>query len=150
MTDRATQLREAGRDVISLSVGEPDFATPDHVLAAAADALASGQTKYTPVTGTLRLKQAAALHFRRDLGIQTRPEQVIVTAGGKQAIFEALAATVGEGDEVLLDLHDDVVAVGAGVEAFFHALGRGLEQALFAVAEGGELEFAVAQGFIYF
>jgi aspartate aminotransferase len=102
MTDRATALREAGRDVISLSVGEPDFATPPHVIEAAKAALDAGATKYTPVTGTLRLKQAAALHFRRDLGIETRPEQVIVTAGGKQAIFEALAATVGEGDEAIV------------------------------------------------
>jgi aspartate aminotransferase len=102
MTDRATELREAGRDIISLSVGEPDFDTPAHVLGAAQVALNTGHTKYTPVTGTLRLKQAAALHFRRDLGIDCRPEQVIVTAGGKQAIFEALAATVGEGDEVIV------------------------------------------------
>ena len=102
MTDRATALREAGRDVISLSVGEPDFATPDNVILTAKAALDGGQTKYTPVTGTLALKQAAALHFRRDLGIDTRPEDVIVTAGGKQAIFEALACTVGEGDEVIV------------------------------------------------
>lgn len=102
MTDRATSLREAGRDVISLSVGEPDFATPPHVIEAAKAALDAGATKYTPVTGTLHLKQAAALHFRRDLGIACQPEQVIVTAGGKQAIFEALAATVGEGDEVIV------------------------------------------------
>jgi aspartate aminotransferase len=102
MTDRATQLREAGRDIISLSVGEPDFATPVHVIEAAKAALDAGQTRYTPVGGTMRLKQAAALHFRRDLGIPTKPEQVIITAGGKQAIFEALAATVGEGDEVIV------------------------------------------------
>lgn len=102
MTDRATALREAGRDIISLSVGEPDFATPPHVIEAAKAALDAGQTKYTPVTGTLRLKQAAALHFRRDLGIECRPGDVIVTAGGKQAIFEAIAATVGEGDEVIV------------------------------------------------
>ena len=102
MTDRATALREAGRDIISLSVGEPDFDTPPHVLGAAQVALNSGQTKYTPVTGTLRLKQAAALHFHRDLGIECRPEDVIVTAGGKQAIFEAISATVSEGDEVVV------------------------------------------------
>ena len=102
MTDRATALREAGRDIISLSVGEPDFDTPPHVLGAAQVALNTGHTKYTPVTGTLRLKQAAALHFRRDLGIECRPKDVIVTAGGKQAIFEALAATVSEGDEVIV------------------------------------------------
>ena len=102
MTDRATALREAGQDIISLSVGEPDFATPRHVLDAAKAALDAGATKYTPVTGTLALKVAAALHFRRDLGIACRPEEVIVTAGGKQAIFEALAATVSEGDEVIV------------------------------------------------
>jgi len=102
MTDRATALREAGRDIISLSVGEPDFDTPPHVLGAAQGALNTGHTKYTPVTGTLRLRQAAALHFRRDLGIECRPDEVIVTAGGKQALFEALAVTVGEGDEVIV------------------------------------------------
>ncbi len=102
MTDRATALREAGRDIISLSVGEPDFPTPANVILTAKAALDGGQTKYTPVTGTLALKQAAALHFRRDLGIATRPEDVIVAAGGKQAIFEALACTVSEGDEVIV------------------------------------------------
>jgi aspartate aminotransferase len=102
MTDRATELREQGRDIISLSVGEPDFATPAHVIEAAKAALDAGDTKYTPVTGTARLKRAAALHFERDLGIVTDPKRVIVTAGGKQAIFEALAATVGEGDEVII------------------------------------------------
>ena len=102
MTDRATALREEGRDIISLSVGEPDFATPAHVIAAAKAALDAGETKYTPVTGTARLKRAAGLHFQRDLGVRTDPRQVIVTAGGKQAIFEALAATVSAGDEVII------------------------------------------------
>ena len=102
MTDRASELREAGRDIISLSVGEPDFPTPPHVIAAAKAALDAGDTRYTPVTGTARLKDAAALHFTRDLGIETEPSRVIVTAGGKQAIFEALAATVSVGDEVIV------------------------------------------------
>jgi aspartate aminotransferase len=102
MTDRATALREQGRDIISLSVGEPDFATPPHVIEAAKAALDAGDTKYTPVTGTARLKRAAALHFQRDLGIDADPKSIIVTAGGKQAIFEALAATVGDGDEVII------------------------------------------------
>lgn len=102
MTDRATELREQGRDVISLSVGEPDFATPAHVIEAAKAALDAGDTKYTPVTGTARLKRAAALHFERDLGIVADPKSVIVTAGGKQAIFEAIVATVSEGDEVII------------------------------------------------
>ncbi len=103
MNDRASALREAGRDIISLSVGEPDFATPPHVIAAAKAALDAGETRYTPVTGTAALKRAAALHFARDLGIiAAEPAQVAVTAGGKQAIFAALAATVREGDEVIV------------------------------------------------
>jgi aspartate aminotransferase len=102
MTDRATELRDQGRDVISLSVGEPDFATPAHVIEAAKTALDTGDTKYTPVTGTARLKRAAALHFERDLGIKADPKNVIVSAGGKQSIFEAIAATVSEGDEVII------------------------------------------------
>ncbi len=102
MTDRATELRGQGRDIISLSVGEPDFATPAHVLAAAKAALDVGETKYTPVAGTQRLREAAALHFARDLGIAVPTAQVIVSAGGKQAIFHALLATLDPGDEVLI------------------------------------------------
>jgi len=102
MTDRATQLREEGVDIISLSVGEPDFATPPHVIAAAKAALDHGETKYTPVGGTSRLKHAVALHFARDLGIEVPVSQVTVSAGGKQAIFHALLATVSEGDEVIV------------------------------------------------
>lgn len=102
MTDRAAALRAEGRDIISLSVGEPDFAMPAHVADAVRAALDAGDTKYTPVAGTARLRQAAALHFQRDLGLATTPERVIVSAGGKQAIFHALLATLNPGDEVLI------------------------------------------------
>lgn len=102
MSDRAMELRAAGRDIISLSVGEPDFATPPHVIAAAKAALDAGDTRYTPVAGTAALRKAAALHFKRDLGINIPPAQVIVSAGGKQAIFHALLATLDPGDEVLI------------------------------------------------
>ncbi|NOU02560.1 MAG: pyridoxal phosphate-dependent aminotransferase [Novosphingobium sp.] len=102
MTDRAAALRAAGRDIISLSVGEPDFPTPPHVIAAAKAALDAGDTRYTPVAGTPRLREAAALHFNRDLGIDVPPRQVIVSAGGKQAIFHALLATLNPGDDVLI------------------------------------------------
>ena len=102
MTDRATELRAQGRDIISLSVGEPDFATPPHVIAAAKVALDAGDTKYTAVGGTARMKAAAALHFARDLGIEAPVSQVTVSAGGKQAIFHALLATLDPGDEVLI------------------------------------------------
>ncbi|QCI94358.1 pyridoxal phosphate-dependent aminotransferase [Novosphingobium sp. EMRT-2] len=102
MTDRAMALRAEGRDIISLSVGEPDFATPAHVVQAAKDALDAGDTKYTAVAGSARLRAAAALHFERDLGIVVPPAQVIVSAGGKQAIFHALLATLDPGDAVLI------------------------------------------------
>ena len=102
MTDRAIRLREAGVDVISLSVGEPDFPTPPHVVAAAKAALDAGDTRYTAVGGTARLKSAAALHFERDLGLAVPPSRVTVSAGGKQAIFHALLATLDPGDEVLI------------------------------------------------
>lgn len=102
MTDRATELRAAGQDIISLSVGEPDFATPAHVIAAAKAALDAGDTKYTPVGGTQAMKEAAALHFSRDLGIDTEPARIIVGSGGKQCIFHALAATLSPGDEVIV------------------------------------------------
>ena len=100
MTDRAIALRAEGRDIISLSVGEPDFATPPHVVAAAKAALDAGDTKYTAVGGTAALKAAAALHFARDLGLQAGA--VTVSAGGKQAIFHALMATLSPGDEVVI------------------------------------------------
>jgi len=102
MTDRATELRGEGRDIISLSVGEPDFVTPPHVVAAAKAALDAGQTRYTPVGGTSALKRAAALHFARDLGIAATVERITASAGGKQSIFHALLATLDPGDEVLI------------------------------------------------
>ncbi|MDG2001885.1 MAG: pyridoxal phosphate-dependent aminotransferase [Novosphingobium sp.] len=102
ITDRATQLREEGADIISLSVGEPDFASPPHVLEAAKVALDTGQTKYTPVGGTAPMKRAAALHFARDLGIEVPVSQVTVSSGGKQSIFHALVATISEGEEAII------------------------------------------------
>lgn len=102
MTDRAIALRAAGHDILSLSVGEPDFATPDHVKAAAKAALDANDTRYTAVAGTQALREAAALHFQRDLGIAVPWNQVIVSAGGKQSIFLALVATLDAGDEVLI------------------------------------------------
>lgn len=102
MMDRAFELKAQGKDIISLSVGEPDFATPPHVIAATKAALDAGETKYTAVSGTLRLREAAALHFKRDLGIEVPASQTMVSAGGKQAIFHALMATLDPGDEVLI------------------------------------------------
>ena len=102
MMDRAFALKAAGKDIISLSVGEPDFATPAHVVAATKAALDAGETKYTAVSGTHRLREAAALHFERDLGVTVPASQTMVSAGGKQAIFHALLATLDPADEVLI------------------------------------------------
>ena len=102
MMDRAFALKAAGQDIISLSVGEPDFATPAHVIAATKAALDAGQTRYTAVSGTQQLREAAALHFERDLGVTVPASQTMVSAGGKQAIFHALLATLDPGDEVLI------------------------------------------------
>lgn len=102
MTDRAFELRAAGRDIISLSVGEPDFATPPHVIEAATQAMLAGDTRYTAVAGTMALRKAAALHFQRDLGIAVPPSQVLVSTGGKQSVFLCLTATLNPGDEVVI------------------------------------------------
>lgn len=102
MTDRAIALRDEGRDIISLSVGEPDFPTPPHVVAAMKDALDAGDTRYTAVAGTAALRRASALHFERDLGLKVDPARVLVSSGGKQSIFLALMATLDPGDEVLI------------------------------------------------
>lgn len=102
MTDRAFELRAQGRDIISLSVGEPDFPTPPHVIAAARQALDTGDTRYTAVNGTQALREAAALHFSRDLGIEASAARVIASNGGKQSIFLALLATLDPGDAVLI------------------------------------------------
>ena len=102
VTQRARELRAEGRDIISLSIGEPDFPTPEHVKRAAVAAMDRNQTKYTPIDGTLELKQAVCLKFRRDNGLAYRPEQITVGAGGKQVIHNAILATVEPGDEVII------------------------------------------------
>ncbi|MGI4977802.1 MAG: aminotransferase class I/II-fold pyridoxal phosphate-dependent enzyme, partial [Janthinobacterium lividum] len=91
---KARALKAAGRDVISLSAGEPDFDTPDNVKQAAMRAIEAGQTKYTDVAGTLALRQAIAAKFARDSGLDYRPEEIIVSTGGKQVIFNCMLATL--------------------------------------------------------
>src|SRR5690606_9655658 len=102
MTTRAARLREAGRDIVSLSAGEPDFDTPEHIKDAARAALDRGETKYTPVDGTRRLKDAIARKFRRDNGLEYAPEQILVSSGAKQSCFNACLALLGPGDEAIV------------------------------------------------
>ncbi len=101
MTQKARDLKAKGRDVISLSVGEPDFDTPDNIKSAAIDAIRRGETKYTPVSGIPELRAAVARKFKRENGLDYKASQVIVGTGGKHVIFNALMATLNPGDEVI-------------------------------------------------
>ena len=85
----AAELREAGRDVISLGAGEPDFDTPEHIKAAAIEAIKEGQTKYTAIDGTSALKAAVQRKFERDNNLVYRPEQILVSCGAKHTLFNA-------------------------------------------------------------
>ena len=102
MTQRAREMREQGRDIISLSSGQPDFPTPDHVTEAAHQAALAGQTAYTAITGTNELKDAIIAKFKRDNGLEYTRDQIIVGNGAKQVIFNAFTAGTDDGDEVIL------------------------------------------------
>ena len=103
VTDMARALKAAGRDVIGLGVGEPDFDTPDNIKQAAIRAIESGKaSKYTAVDGIPELKAAIARKFKRENGLDYKPNQIIVGTGGKQVLFNALMATLDPGDEVII------------------------------------------------
>ncbi|GJD62706.1 pyridoxal phosphate-dependent aminotransferase [Methylobacterium frigidaeris] len=102
MTQKARDLKAQGRDVISLSVGEPDFDTPEHIKQAAVEAIRRGETKYPPVSGIVPLREAIAKKFKRENGLDYKPSQTIVGTGGKQVIYNALLATLNPGDEVVI------------------------------------------------
>ena len=102
MTARARAMRAAGIPVISLTIGEPDFPSPPHAIEAAHQAALRGETKYTPQDGTSALKQAIQCKFARDSGLAFAPDEITVGNGGKQVIFNALMATLDEGDEVVI------------------------------------------------
>ena len=102
MTVKARALRDAGHEVISLTIGEPDFASPPHAVEAAHQAALRGDTKYPPQDGQPALKQAIQRKFRRDSGLDFASDQIVVGNGGKQVIFDAYLATLDEGDEVVI------------------------------------------------
>ena len=102
VTTKAAELKAAGRDVIGLGAGEPDFDTPESVKAAAKAAIDAGKTKYTPVDGIPELKAAICAKFERDNGLTYEPGQVSVGTGGKQVLYNALMATLNPGDEVVI------------------------------------------------
>jgi aspartate aminotransferase len=102
ITARAGRLREAGRDIIVLSVGEPDFPTPEHIKDAAREALACDDTKYTAVDGSRLLKEAVVTKLERDNGLEYVPEQILVSSGAKQSCYNACLALLDAGDEAIV------------------------------------------------
>jgi aspartate aminotransferase len=102
VTAKAADLKRAGRDVIGLGAGEPDFDTPEHIKAAAIEAIRAGRTKYTAVEGIIELRQAICEKFRRDNQIEYQPDQVLVSSGAKQSIYNLATALLGPGDEAII------------------------------------------------
>jgi len=102
VTQKARDLKAAGRDVISLGAGEPDFDTPAHIIEAGKKALDDGMTRYTAVNGIPELLEAVSAKFKRDNGLDYGPDQIHVSCGGKPVIFNAIMATVNPGDEVII------------------------------------------------
>ena len=123
LTGRVAELKAEGRDIIGLGAGEPDFDTPDHIKDAAIVALRAGDTKYTPVPGTLALRQAICDKLKRDNGLDYEPNQVTVGCGGKQVIYNAFMASLDPGDEVIIPTpywvsYPDMVALAEGTPVF--------------------------------
>ena len=102
MAARAQALAAAGVDVIDLSVGEPDFPTPQHVCRAAEEAIRAGRTKYTPAAGIPALRKAVAEDYARRSGLEVSAAQVVVSSGAKHALHNAFTALLDEGDEVIV------------------------------------------------
>lgn len=102
ITAKAKALKAQGLDICSMSAGEPDFDTPEIIKQACIEALKSGKTGYTPASGLPELKKAVAEKFKKDNGIQTTPEQVVIAPGAKFSVFSAIAALCGPGDEVII------------------------------------------------
>jgi aspartate aminotransferase len=120
---KARELKAKGRDIISLSAGEPDFDTPENIKQAAVKALAEGKTKYTDVDGIPELKAAIISKFKRENGLDYKPSQISVGTGGKQVLYNALMATLNPGDEVVMPApcwvsYADIVLLGGGKPVF--------------------------------
>jgi len=123
MSTKARALRAAGRDIIDLSAGEPDFDTPDNIKQAAVRALREGKTKYTNVDGIPELKAAIVAKFKRENGLTYGIDQVSVGTGGKQVLYNALMCTLNAGDEVVIPSpcwvsYADIVLLGGGKPVF--------------------------------
>jgi len=120
VSTKAAELKAAGKDIISLGMGEPDFDTPENIKQAAISAIKAGETKYTAVDGSPALKKAVVAKFKRENGIEYLPNQISVSTGAKQVIYNALVATLNPGDEVIIPApywvsYPDMVLLGLGV-----------------------------------
>ena len=130
VTARAAKLKAEGKDIIGLGAGEPDFDTPQHIKAAAIDAINKGFTKYTAVGGIPSLKQAIIAKFKRDNGLDYTPKQILVSCGGKQSFFNLALAVINPGDEVIIPApywvsYPDIVIIAEGKPVIVEA---GIEQ----------------------
>lgn len=143
LTGKVAELKAAGKDIIGLGAGEPDFDTPQHIKDAAVEAMNAGKTKYTAVDGIAELKQAICEKFKRENGLDYVPGQVSVSNGGKQVLYNALMATLNPGDEVIVPApywvsYPDMVLlaggepviVPAGVETGFKMTAEQLDAAI--------------------
>ena len=120
MMGLAAELREAGRDVISLGAGEPDFDTPDHIKSAAVAAIQGGETKYTPIDGTSHIKAAIQRKFERDNQLRYATDQILVSVGAKHTLFNACMGILSQGDEAIIPApywvsYPDMVRIAEGV-----------------------------------
>ncbi|MDD9908118.1 MAG: pyridoxal phosphate-dependent aminotransferase [Ahrensia sp.] len=123
VSQKARELKAQGMNVISLGAGEPDFDTPDNIKDAAKAAMDRGETKYTAVAGIIELREAIAAKFKRENGLDYAPSQIIVGTGGKQILFNALAATLNPGDEVIIPRpywvsYPEMVAINGGESVY--------------------------------
>lgn len=129
MAAKAGELKAEGKDVLSLSMGEPDFDTPEHIRQAAAEAIEAGHTRYTPVDGTPELKQAVISKFQRDNELEYEPDQILVSNGCKQSLFNLMQAMIGDGDEVLVPApywvsYPDMVRLAGGAPVILNTDSR--------------------------
>ena len=120
VTKMAAEMKAAGQDIIGLGAGEPDFDTPDHIKNAAIEAIKNGETKYTAVDGTPALKKAIAKKFYKDNSIEYNIDEIIVSVGGKQVLYNALMSSINPGDEVIIPSpfwvsYPDMVSLAGGV-----------------------------------
>ena len=143
ITAKAAELKRAGKDILSLGAGEPDFDTPDHIKAAGIAAIQNGETRYTAVDGTADLKEAIIAKFKRDNGLDFGMNQILVSSGGKQSFYNLCQAVLNDGDEVIIPApywvsYPDMALLAGGEPIIINA---GIEQGFKVTAE--QIEAAI-------